>query len=186
MGKSSGREALSKKLRFEIFHRDRFTCQYCGRTPPAVLLHVDHIVAVINGGSNESDNLVTSCADCNLGKGRKDLAVVPQSLHDKALEVAEREAQLLGYQEIMEQQRERKEAELWRVAEVIVPGSSRVGMDKGWLRSIKTFIERLGLHPVLEYAEIADAQKIYSDRRRFLYFAKCCWNRIRAIEGEKG
>ena len=27
--------ALSAKARFEIFKRDRFTCSYCGRTPPA-------------------------------------------------------------------------------------------------------------------------------------------------------
>jgi 5-methylcytosine-specific restriction endonuclease McrA len=28
------RKALSKKLRFEVFKRDNFTCQYCGRAAP--------------------------------------------------------------------------------------------------------------------------------------------------------
>ena len=32
------REAVSKKRRFDVFKRDGFTCQYCGATPPGVLL----------------------------------------------------------------------------------------------------------------------------------------------------
>lgn len=44
------RKAISKKTRFEVFKRDRFTCQYCGATPPGVLLHIDHIHPVAEGG----------------------------------------------------------------------------------------------------------------------------------------
>ena len=40
------RVAISKRLRFEVFKRDRFECQYCGQTPPAVILHCDHIIPV--------------------------------------------------------------------------------------------------------------------------------------------
>lgn len=28
------RKQLSKKLRFEVFKRDSFTCQYCGKKSP--------------------------------------------------------------------------------------------------------------------------------------------------------
>lgn len=59
---------ISKSVRFEVFKRDEFTCRYCGRTTPDVTLHVDHVLAVANGGSDEMDNLVTSCLECNLGK----------------------------------------------------------------------------------------------------------------------
>ena len=68
------RKAMSKKLRFEVFKRDGFTCQYCGRMAPDVVLEVDHINAVANGGNNDIMNLVTSCFDCNRGKGKNKLS----------------------------------------------------------------------------------------------------------------
>lgn len=68
------RKPLSKKLRFEVFKRDLFTCQYCGRKAPDVVLHVDHIKPVSKGGKNELMNMVTSCLECNLGKGAKTLS----------------------------------------------------------------------------------------------------------------
>ena len=37
------RKGLSKKIRFEVFKRDQFTCQYCGKQAPNVVLEVDHI-----------------------------------------------------------------------------------------------------------------------------------------------
>jgi hypothetical protein len=65
------RKGLSKKLRFEIFKRDSFTCQYCGKQPPLVVLVVDHINPVANGGDNDDLNLITSCEECNQGKGAR-------------------------------------------------------------------------------------------------------------------
>lgn len=67
------RVPLSKKLRFEIFKRDDFTCQYCGAQPPAVVLEVDHIHPVAEGGGSEPENLITSCSKCNRGKGKRTL-----------------------------------------------------------------------------------------------------------------
>lgn len=71
MGK---RKAISKKTRFEVFKRDKFTCQYCGRTIPDVVLHIDHIKPVSKGGTNDIMNLITSCSECNLGKGARELS----------------------------------------------------------------------------------------------------------------
>lgn len=70
-GERSHRDSIAPKLRWEVFHRDSFTCQYCGRRPPEVALSVDHRVSVSDGGGNELENLVTSCTECNGGKGRK-------------------------------------------------------------------------------------------------------------------
>ena len=72
----SGRAGLSKRLRFEIFKRDQFTCRYCGRRPPDVVLEVDHIHPVSLGGLDTEDNLVTACGDCNRGKSNKKLGDV--------------------------------------------------------------------------------------------------------------
>jgi len=60
---------ISYKMRFQILKRDNFTCQYCGRTAPDVLLHVDHIIPASMGGESVPQNLITSCQACNLGKG---------------------------------------------------------------------------------------------------------------------
>jgi hypothetical protein len=62
------REQLSKMLRFEVFKRDCFKCQYCGAEAPGAVLHVDHIEPVAKGGTNEITNLITSCEPCNNGK----------------------------------------------------------------------------------------------------------------------
>lgn len=57
------------RLRFEVFQRDNFTCQACGRTPKdGVPLEVDHIVPRSLGGSNAIDNLQVLCKQCNIGK----------------------------------------------------------------------------------------------------------------------
>ena len=67
------RKPLSKSLRFEVFKRDSFTCQYCGAKAPDVILEVDHIKPVAEGGTNEILNLITCCRDCNRGKGKRTL-----------------------------------------------------------------------------------------------------------------
>lgn len=62
------RQAISRQIRFRIFDRDNFTCQYCGQKAPNVVLHVDHITPVSKGGSNDEANLTTACSACNSGK----------------------------------------------------------------------------------------------------------------------
>jgi hypothetical protein len=64
----SKRKAISKKTRFEVFKRDSFKCQYCGKCAPDVILQVDHIHPVSKGGENDILNYITSCEDCNAGK----------------------------------------------------------------------------------------------------------------------
>ena len=64
------------KTRFAVLKRDNFTCQYCGRKAPEVILEVDHIYPKSKGGKNEIDNYKTSCRDCNIGKGVSILEIV--------------------------------------------------------------------------------------------------------------
>src|SRR5690349_10312579 len=102
----SKRKPLTKKLRFEVFKRDAFTCQYCGNHPPAVILEVDHIIAVIEGGGNDMDNLVTACFGCNRGKSADSLQAVPKSLKERSEIVAEQEAQIAAYAKVMQGKRD--------------------------------------------------------------------------------
>ena len=67
------RKGISKSTRFEVFKRDSFTCQYCGKSAPDVVLEVDHINPVSKGGDNDISNLITACFDCNRGKRDKKL-----------------------------------------------------------------------------------------------------------------
>ena len=67
------RKGISKKTRFDVFKRDSFTCQYCGKSAPDVVLEVDHINPVSKGGDNDISNLITACFDCNRGKRDKKL-----------------------------------------------------------------------------------------------------------------
>jgi hypothetical protein len=173
------RKSISKKTRFDVFKRDGFICQYCGSHPPEVVLHVDHIDPVANGGGNNTDNLVTSCESCNQGKGARLLTAVSPSLKQKSQEVEEREMQILGYQKIMDAKRERIENEQWRVADALIEGSSTDGIRREWIASIKNFIERLGVHDVLDAADIARAAKPWSETQRFKYFCGVCWNKVR-------
>lgn len=53
------------RLRARILERDRHTCQTCGQ--PAT--HVDHVVALARGGSDDPSNLRALCQLCNLRKG---------------------------------------------------------------------------------------------------------------------
>lgn len=173
------RAAISTRTRFEVFKRDLFTCQYCGAHPPSSILHVDHINAVARGGKNDPDNLVTACADCNLGKAAVPLSAIPQSLSEKSREVAEREAQLRGYNEILQAKRDRLEGECWEVAEYLFPGSKKAGVRRDHFASIKRFVDRLGYHEVLNAAEVAIERKRYPGKWAFLYFCGICWNGIR-------
>jgi len=68
---------LSPSMRFELFTRDLFTCQYCGRVPPEVKLVIDHVVPFSAGGTTASDNLITSCHECNAGKAD---VLIPEGL----------------------------------------------------------------------------------------------------------
>lgn len=89
------RRRESKKQRFRIFVRDNFRCQYCAKKFQVFDLTLDHIEPRSKGGSDEPENLATSCVACNQRKGdrnpdtaRMPLLATPSALRyglDKAL-----------------------------------------------------------------------------------------------------
>lgn len=114
----TARKALSKKLRFTVFARDGFACQYCGRTPPAVILEPDHVVPVVAGGLDTEENLITACFDCNRGKG-KDPARQPKrpAVPERTAEIREGEEQLAAYRAMLQARAARIDAEVNEVCE---------------------------------------------------------------------
>ncbi|HWN81273.1 MAG TPA: HNH endonuclease [Candidatus Udaeobacter sp.] len=59
--------------RRNLFRRDRFTCQYCGRQPGKGELSIDHIVPRSLGGRSSWVNCVVACLKCNKRKADRTL-----------------------------------------------------------------------------------------------------------------
>ncbi len=70
--RSATRDIVTAKVRNGIFERDQGLCAYCGGLILYdELWHIDHVIPVAKGGSNDPKNLVLSCPACNLKKGAK-------------------------------------------------------------------------------------------------------------------
>ena len=55
-----------KLTRLEVFNRDQYTCQYCGRETRQLTL--DHVVPRYRGGQHTWENVVSACILCNRRK----------------------------------------------------------------------------------------------------------------------
>ncbi len=85
------RVKLTKK---EIFRRDNYTCQYCGKQTKN--LTVDHVNPRHNGGQHEWENLVSACPDCNHRKGGRTLQEAHMQLLRRPYEPAATSTYLFG------------------------------------------------------------------------------------------
>lgn len=57
--------------RRNLYKRDAFTCQYCGRRPGGSELSIDHIVPRAFGGKSTWENCVLACMPCNRKKAHR-------------------------------------------------------------------------------------------------------------------
>ncbi len=59
-----------REVRFKVLRKYGYQCMACGRKPPEVVIHVDHIKPRSKYPKLELDfeNLQLLCADCNIGK----------------------------------------------------------------------------------------------------------------------
>lgn len=148
---------MTLKKRFEIFKRDSFTCRYCGRKSPSVVLELDHVIPKSKGGKNDEINLVTSCFDCNRGKSDRNLSSIMtgEDPHDKALKIMERERQIAEYYVVMEKVEDRIQSEWLRLANdaglsehgrSAVTDSLRRHSYHGVYRAVTIAVEKLGRH----------------------------------------
>jgi 5-methylcytosine-specific restriction endonuclease McrA len=72
--------AVQRKIsRRALFARDGWRCVYCGTTSGRLTL--DHVVPRSRGGDSVWENVVTSCAPCNLKKGNRLLEEASMVLH---------------------------------------------------------------------------------------------------------
>jgi hypothetical protein len=170
--------AIGKKLRFEVFKRDGFTCQYCGANPPMVILEVDHIIPVSKDGSDDIDNLLTSCFDCNRGKSNRDLSTMPQKTIEKISQLREKEEQYAEYQKVLNEIRARELNEITGIDEVYSNYFPEYCLsDRFKNSSLRTFLKMLGYAKV-EQAMHTACGRIFDSNKAIKYFCGICWNRI--------
>ena len=150
------RKSISKKTRFEVFKRDKFTCQYCGRKAPDVILEVDHIKPVADGGGNDIMNLITSCFDCNRGKGKRKLddKTVVQKQQAQLEELAARNEQLEMMLEWREELMNFRQKEVDAVS-AMISRMSKFGLNEHGKAGIQKLISQFSLEEVLDATEIA-------------------------------
>ena len=171
------RKAISKSTRFEVFKRDGFKCQYCGRSAPEVILEIDHIVPVSQGGGNDLLNLITSCMDCNRGKSDRklsDTAVIDkQKLQLEEMNAIREQTEMMiaWKQELMNVENTQVDAIESRVIEITGHGFSEHGR-----RGIKKYIRQYGFSEVYDSAVIA-FEKYDDFELAFNKIGGVCYNR---------
>jgi hypothetical protein len=158
-------QKVSVRTRFEVLKRDSFTCRYCGRKTPEVVLQVDHVIPSSQGGSNDMENLVTACWECNSGKSDKPLSELAPvtDVEEQAILMLERERQLREYNFIKKIRREREEGEIeelmayWEDICFSKNGfPARKRLDRSAVRS---WLQRLPCEDIKEYMDIAFEKK---------------------------
>lgn len=153
MGK---RKTLSKKIRFEVFKRDKFTCQYCGRMAPDVVLEVDHIKPVAEGGNDGILNLITSCRDCNRGKGKVRLSDNQEvkKQQNQMKELAEKREQMEMLMEWRTELADYENSQVTDLCEYIFTLTGQVPNDYGRAR-LKKLIRSFSFTEVVEAIDIS-------------------------------
>lgn len=79
------------KKRFMVLERDKFRCQYCWKNGKDVSLEVDHIIPKSKWGTDELDNLITCCRECNIWKWNDIVGdikwIIKMKIRDKETEI---------------------------------------------------------------------------------------------------
>ena len=172
------RKPLSKKMRFDVFKRDSFTCQYCGSNPPAVVLEVDHIHPVSKGGRNLADNLITACFDCNRGKSAGLLTTVPQSITDKAEIIAEKMAQMKAFERMVRAKRKGEESSIDEVEDVFKSYFDGYHFNPRFRESVRLFLQHINVFDLMDAMNRA-CSKIGRRDDSIKYFCGICWKTIK-------
>lgn len=170
------RKSFSKKERFEVFKRDSFTCQYCGAKAPDVILEVDHIKPVSEGGDNDIMNLITSCFTCNRGKRNTELSdnsvIEKQRRQIEELNLRRQQLEMMlewrdGLKAI-EDEKHQKAVEYWNSKlDVYDMALTNTGES-----NMKRLVEKYGLMNVLDAIDIACDKYLKDEKTASTAFGK--------------
>jgi hypothetical protein len=169
--------AVSVRTRFEVFKRDKFTCCYCGRVSPNVVLEVDHIVPICDGGTDDPINLTAACWECNHGKSGVPLsdARTGEDPHDRAIEILERERQMREYNAVRAESRERREAEAWDLVRYWTNDDKRDTFNRSEFSWLVSVLETVPMEQIRDFMDAA----CRADAMRDLRYVKGCVRTLR-------
>ncbi|MFA5381841.1 MAG: HNH endonuclease [Candidatus Micrarchaeia archaeon] len=172
--------SISKKIRFEVFKRDGFQCCYCGKTPPEVVLEIDHIDPKSKGGKDSIENLLTACFDCNRGKRDIPLDKAPSKLSENLEVLKLKEEQLKEYRKFVKKVESRLKNDMDTIEDVFQETyPDRQFTQKFRSVSLKRFLSLLPVHVIQESMAYA-CSRIPDDSNRVIpYFCGICWRKIR-------
>jgi len=161
--------AITKKVRFEVFKRDGFACQYCGKTPPEVTLEIDHIIPKSKQGTDEINNLLTSCFSCNRGKSNTKLERITPTLKENLTTVKEQQKQMRSYEKHLALIEQKKETDIKEVGKYFFNkfAKTKRTRDKyvftgNWKTSTRTFLKIFSIYDMQEAIDIAWQRLDYS------------------------
>ena len=179
--------SISKKLRFEVFKRDGFTCGYCGKTPPEVLLEIDHIIPKAEGGIDDLNNLLTACFNCNRGKSKTALDILPSNTIENLKILKEKQKQTKLYYEVVKQIEEQKELDLQEIGyhffnyfQKTKKTHNKYIFAGNWKTNIKTFLKIFNKFQIKEAIDIAvmrlSSKNRCDEQNTFKYMCGILWN----------
>lgn len=178
--------SVTKRLRFEILRRDGHACRYCGRSAPDVKLTVDHVRPEALGGTDDPENLVAACVDCNAGKSSvpadaQQVAAVAESAVKWSAAIRRIADMRMADSERFTPDIQKFMAE-WDTftyeAERVVKERRTIPKDDSWELDLRRFLS-LGLPgpKLLDFIAVAMKKNLRaSDTWR--YFCGCCWKEI--------
>lgn len=163
------RKSTGKRLRFEIMKRDGFKCRYCGATAATVLLHIDHVVPVAEGGSSDPANLVTACVDCNGGKSRIPLDESQLPEQEPTSDMLEHAEQMRAYLDAVKE-RESAFGEMADYAESLWKERVSHYVNGDTSTSLRRAVSAVGLDRVIEAIGAVAKSNASSSYDRVRYF----------------
>lgn len=178
------RIALGKSQRFRIFSRDNFTCRYCGRQSDVVPLHVDHVIPVCRGGTNDDENLITSCQDCNLGKGGRPATHSAPNETDRLRMAQERNEQAEAARSAADAAKARIDLHQ-TVVNYWCSATGRSTVDRKTIGIIAGYVAELGHDVVFPWIDRA-ASRANNDVRMGQYVSGCRRSHLKQIAEQEG
>lgn len=158
----------SKRLRFEILKRDGYQCVYCGKNPTQCPLEVDHVVPEAEGGTDDPENLVTACQDCNRGKSDVPLDQKRYAARRSASQVRDHAEQVRAY---LEAQRELVSARELALDEVMAYWESHLAEPHYSVRGIvRHAMQDFDIQEILEAIDIVAGRRLNYPKPQVRYF----------------
>jgi hypothetical protein len=154
MKKKDKQRTIIKRLRFEVFERDKFTCQDCGKKVPDVILKIIRIKPKLKGQADEILNFKTSCYECN-----QDSSNIQLDQGDLRKEKKEQIESMIKWQESL--------TKLYKNTSIkvieYIENKINLCLNESEKRSIEKLIHKFDFPDILEAVDISAAKYLKYD-----------------------